>query len=317
MRVSIVSRAMMVVGACALMACGSPSPSSNGGSAGTGSSVAGTSTGGAGGVPANTGGAGTSGGSGEQATTTTHFGQVMLQSLVGGSGTVSVNARFQSGLEPGTEAKCTRVSDGPCTASICDEAPAGGTKPIFASAGTVTVTSTEVSGTATLLPDATNQYPTTSTSPFEEQFLGGEHVQFKASGATVPAFEGEVGVPLVLLLSQPLFVKGQPSLDAPRSQDLSLVWTRGVKDVYLYLAAGSVRPDGLPGRAYLTCQIPSETGSTLIKSSLLQQLATDTAVTPFTIGAKIITAGQYSITLATTLPTANPDKDLIPRIVLK
>ena len=51
---------------------------------------------------------------------------------------------------------------------------------------------------------------------------------------------------------------------------------RGVEDVYFYLTAASVRADGLPGRAHLTCQIPSETGSTVIKSSLLQQLAADT-----------------------------------------
>jgi hypothetical protein len=324
MRVSFGSRAA-VVGAVALMACGSPSPSTNAGSAGTGNSAAGTSTGGGG--TASSGGSGTAGGSagqassgngaGGSATTTTRFGQVLLQSLVGGTGRVSVSARFQSGSEPGTETSCVRVSDGPCTASTCDEAPDGGTKPIFVSAGTVTVTSTDVAGTATLLPDATNQYPSPSTSPFEKQFVGGEHVQVKASGATVPAFADELSVPLVLLLSQPLFVKGQPSLDAPRSQDLSLVWTRGAKDVYFYLTGSSARTDGLPGMAYLTCQIPSEAGSAVIKSSLLQLLAADTPFIPFTISTKVLTAGEYSITLATTLPVANPDKDLIPRIVLK
>ena len=177
MQVSLVSQAAVVVSAVALMACGSPSPSSHAASAGTGTSAAGTATGGAGGAPSNTGGSSSSGGgagqasggngAGGAATTTTHFGQVLLQSLVNGTGRVSVSARFQSGSEPGTETRCVRVSDGPCTASTCDEAPAGGTKPIFASAGTVTVTSTEVAGTATLLPDAMNQYPSTSTSPFE------------------------------------------------------------------------------------------------------------------------------------------------------
>ena len=240
----------------------------------------------------------------------------MVQSLLRGLGP-TVNARFQSGIEPGTETKCTRVNDGPCTASTCDEAPAGGTKTIFASAGTVTITSTEVTGTATLEPDAANEYPGPSSPPFAMDFLGGEHVQFKATGATVPAFSGELSVPLVLLLSQPLFVKGAASLDVPRSQDLSLAWTRGVDGVFLYLTAASQRADGMPGNAYLTCQIPSETGSATIKSSMLQLLAAETQLTAFSISAKVIAAGEYSITLATTMPTANPDKDLIPRITLK
>lgn len=327
MRVSLVAWAAVVAGAVVQVACGSPSPSSNAASAGTGT-TAGTASGGAGGTSANTGGSGTAGGAGGQASggsggaggtaTTTHFGQVMLQSLLSGTSRVAVNARFQSGTEPGTETKCTRVTDGSCSASTCDEAPAdGGTKTIYASAGTVTITSTEVAGTATLEPDATNQYPNLSTPPFEQGFVGGEHIQFKASGASVPAFSDELSVPLVLLLSQPLFVKGQPSLDAPRSQDLSLVWTRGVKDVYLYLTASSLRTDGLPGRSWVTCQIPSESGSAVIKSSMLQLLAAETQMTLLTVGAKVITAGEYSITLATTLPAANPDKDLIPRIVLK
>lgn len=325
MRVSSISR-VVVASAVVLVACGSPAPSSNAGSAGTGTNAAGTSTGGAGGAPANTGGSATAGGSAGQAGSssnaggaagTTRFGQVMLQSLLSGTSRVSVNARFQSGIEPGTEAKCTRANDGPCSTTTCDEAPAGGSKAIFASAGTVTITSTEVAGTATLVPDATNEYPVPSDAPFEMEFVGGEHVQFKATGATVPAFSDEVSVPLVLLLSQPLFVKGAPSLDVPRSQDLSLVWTRGVKDVFFYLTASSLRTDGLPGRSWLTCQIPSESGSAVIKSSMLQVLAADTQMTPFTIGAKVIMAGEYSITLATTLPAANPDKDLIPRIVLR
>lgn len=325
MRVSLSSRAAVVAGAVALVACGSPSPSSNAGGSGTGNSAGGTATGGAGGSSSTNGGSANTGGSAGQANggssageaaTTTHFGQVMVQSLLKGLGP-SVNARFQSGIEPGTETKCTRVTDGPCTASTCDEAPAGGSKTILASAGTVTITSTEIAGTATLEPDATNEYSGPTSAPFAMDFLGGEHVQFKATGATVPAFSGELGVPLVLLLSQPLFVKGAASLDVPRSQDLSLAWTRGVKDVYLYLTASSLRTDGLPGRSWVTCQIPSETGSAVIKSSMLQLLAAETQVTALSIGAKVITAGEYSITLATAMPAANPDKDLIARITLK
>lgn len=326
MRVSLFFRAAVVAGAVVLVACGSPSPSSNAGAAGTGNSVAGTSTGGSGGTSATAGGSTTTGGSSGQASnggssaggavTTTHFGQVMVQSLLRGLGP-SVNARFQSGVEAGTETKCTRVMDGFCSASTCDESPAGASKTIFASAGTVTITSTEITGTATLEPDAANEYQSPTAAPFAMDFLGGEHVQFKATGATVPAFSGEVSVPLVLLLSQPLFVKGSASLDVPRSQDLSLVWTRGTQDVYLYLTASSLRTDGLPGRSWLTCQIPSETGSAVIKSSLLQSLVAETQVTLLSIGAKVITAGEYSITLAATMPAANPDKDLITRITLK
>lgn len=327
MRAKAISRAV-VAGAVMLAACGSPSPASNAGTSGTGSSTAGTSTAGAGGTSVNTGGSSATGGSAGQANggggaggaaSPTHWGQVMLQSLLSGTSRVAVSARFQSGTEPGTESKCTRVTEGPCVASVCDQAPAGsaGAKVIYESAGTVTLTSTEVTGTATLAPDATNQYPSLSAPPFEKEFLGGEHLQIKATGATVPAFMDEISVPFVLLLSQPLFVKGQTSVEAPRAQDLSLVWTRGVKDVFLYLTAGSQRADGMPGNAYLTCQIPSETGNAIIKSSVLQLLAADSQLSLLTIGAKVVTAGDYSVTLATTMPAANPDKDLIPRITLK
>lgn len=323
MRVNAVSLALML-GAAASVACGGPS-ASNSGSAGAGNGSAGSSNGGAGGTVTSAGGSG--GGSAAQAgsggsTTggaadTTHWGQVMVQSLISGASRVSVSAQFVSNRGSGPQTPCNRVTEGPCVNTVCDEAPASEQATLYASAGTVTVTSTEISGTATLEPGATNQYPTLSTSPFASDFLGGEHIQIKAAGATVPAFQDELSVPLVLLLSQPLFVKDQPSLDAPRSQDLSLVWTRGAKDVYLYLTAGSVRSDGSPGRAYLTCQIPSETGSAVIKSTMLQTLTPDTQLSLFTIGAKIITAGEYSITLATTLPAANPDKVLVPRITLK
>lgn len=325
MWVSAIGGVLMVVGAVALNGCSSPSPSGGGGSAGNSASVAGTASGGAasGVGGANSGGSSsggqaaagssTSGGANDSA----HFGQVVLQSLIGGTARVSVSARFVSGSGPGPTTTCSQMTDGPCRASLCDEAPLDVAGSIFASAGTLTVTSTEVTGTATLEPDAKGEYPTSSEMVFAKEFLGGERVQIKAAGAAVPAFADELSVPLVLLLSQPLFVKGQGSVDAPRSQDLSLVWTRGVQGVVLYITGTALRADGMPGRAHLTCQVPSETGSFVVKSSLLQPFAADTRLNVLTVGTKVITAGDYSITLATTLPVANPDKDLIPILLLK
>ena len=319
MRASIVT----IFGVGILVGCSSPQPGgSTGGAAGTSPSVAGMPAGGAAGAAQSDGGTGevhSGGGAGQPAaggaaTTATHVGQVLLQSRVRGGSTVTVSARFTSSPAPTTE--CTTVKDGPCSVSSCTSTETV-SLPTYASAGTVTVTSPEVMGTATLTPDADGSYPTPSEMFFQKVFDGEEHLQFKASGDVVPAFDGEVDVPLVLLISQPSFTAGQTSVDVPRSQDLSLSWTRGVEGVFLYFVASSERPDGQPGSAGIYCQFPGEPGTAVVKASHLQQMKPGSQASLFTVGGKVVTAGDYKVSLGVTMPTANPDKAILPNLTLK
>jgi hypothetical protein len=241
---------------------------------------------------------------------------VLVQSLNRSGNGVSVSASFVSDA-PASTTTCARVDDGACYAQTCDMTAAGGSTTTYASAGTVTITSPDVMGTATLTPSADGSYPTPTQMFFDKSFAGGELLQIKAAGATVPAFEGELDVPLVLLVSQPLFVAGQTTLEVPRSQDLALTWTRGAPNVAFYLVGASARPDGQPGSASLFCSFPSESGSASIKSALLQLLNVDARLSLYTVASKTLIAGDYSVALGATLPTANPDKALIPNITLK
>jgi hypothetical protein len=320
MRATIVA----IFGVGTLVACSSPNPpSSAAGGAGASASMAGASAGGAGGAASSNAGAGgssagqsTTGGAGGSATSRSHYGQVLVQSLTRPGNGVTLNARFVSTATPSTTV-CTNIDEGPCRATTCEMAAAGDSITTYASAGTVTITSPEVMGTATLTPSADGTYVAPTQMPFEKSFLGGELLQIKATGSMVPAFEGELNVPLILLFSQPAFVASQGSLEAPRSQDLALAWTRGAKDVALYVIGSSARPDGQPGSASINCNFPSEPGSGVIKSSLLQVLKPEAQLNLFTVGSKLIEAGEYSVTLGATLPAANPDKAILPNIVLK
>jgi hypothetical protein len=310
-----------IFGVGTLVGCSPHAGSSTGGAAGTSPGVAGTPAGGAGGAAQSnggTGGAQSDGGAGQPAAggaTTTHVGQVLLQSRVRGGNTVTVSARFTS--RPAPTADCTIVKDGPCSLSTCPISTEAESLPTYASAGTVTVTSPEVMGTATLTPSADGSYPTPVDMFFQKVFDGEEHVQFKASGDVVPAFEGEVDVPLVLLISQPPFAAGKTSVGVPRTQDLSLSWTRGVEGVFLYFVATSQRLDGQPGSTGITCQFPSEAGTAVVKSSLLQQLKPASPASLFTVAYKIVTAGDYRVSLGVTMPTANPDKAILPNLTLE
>jgi hypothetical protein len=89
-----------------------------------------------------------------------------------------------------------------------------------------------------------------------------------------------------------------------------------VEGVFLYFIASSPRADGQPGTAGISCQFPSETGTAVIKSSHLQQLSPSQA-SLFTVGGKVVNVGDYSVSLGVTMPTANPDKAVLPNLALK
>jgi hypothetical protein len=279
------------------------SDSNHGGSSGGGNPTGGSAVGGNTAVGGNAAAGGAAG--------RNHFGQVaLINHLLQGHPTLNTSfVDVQSGGP-----SCTSVSDGDCVVSTCDDGPAA--TQTFASAGTITITSPQLTGSVTQEPDASGGYTTLVTSTLEHLFLGGETAVFKASGAAVPAFEEQLPSPLVLLLSAPLFVKGSQYLEASRSQDLALTWTRGAPGVLFYITGGGARADGLPGSTGMTCQFPSETGSGSIKSLLLQQLGADTHLAVYTVVTKTISAGQYGVVLGFVTLVGNPDKALIPGLLL-
>jgi hypothetical protein len=125
-------------------------------------------------------------------------------------------------------------------------------------------------------------------------------------------------VPLVLLLSAPVLPTGMKNLQAPRSQDLVLSWTRGVADVRLLIQSpSSERTDGMPGNAFLSCSFASEAGTGTVKAALLQQLQVGNQLNLFTARIKLIDAGPYAVTLGYATSVANPEKNAFPYVELQ
>lgn len=313
-------------------ACSSPSEPNQGheiagsGGASAGSSpTAGSATGGAtntGGV--NTGGSATTGGSaGANASAGSaaggssasgHSGQITFFNLLAQK-YQNLTASFVKDSTPGPDSKsCEETTVGSCSAFVCPEGFGGGSV-TYATAGVVTVTSPEVMGSATLMPAADGSYSMPQVD-FQHLFTGLEHINFKVTGGEVPTFEAELDMPLVLLLSSPLYVKDTPGIDAQRNQDLTLTWTRGTENELFYLSGGGARLDGQPGLASLTCQFPSLTGTGTVSAALLQKLAPDTNLSLYTTAFKVVQAGDYAVTLVNVHSVANPDKVAVPNIHL-
>lgn len=314
----------------ALASCSGPGGSTpaTGGSAGAGTggangggsngSSAGSGTVANGGTAGTSTSAGTNSGGGDGAAGSanpTQWGQVLLRrsSQTTANNGTSLSVMFRS--MSGDGRACTTTTDGDCKAYVCEgsAAPSATTN---ASAGTITITSPDLMGSAIATPDAENTYPNPTIS-FPMGLSGEEHLQISASGGDVPAFQGEVDVPLVLLMSSPAYAKPQTSVEVPRDTDLSLVWTRGVEDVVLWVQGYSVKAGQQPADASLTCQFPSATGSGTIKSSLLQLLGVGGHLDLLTIRAKTIVVGDYSVALGAVMPTANANKELLPQLTLK
>ena len=162
------------------------------------------------------------------------------------------------------------------------------------------MTSPDVTGSAVLKPASDGSYGA-ATASFDAHFLGQETISFKASGGSVPAFESTLTMPLALLRSDPYVDNSdlQTRLYVPRDRDLAFTWTRGTTGVYFIVTGGAGRADGKPGTAALYCAFASELGTGVVRSSLLQQLEAETLLNTVTALTKSITAGDYTVTLAT------------------
>ncbi len=281
--------------------------STTGGS--TAVSTAGNPGGGSGGSTAGAGGTMGAGGDGPRQV---HTGQVAVVNRF--TSGLSMTVYFIESSSGSSSATCTAQSANGCTLTVCDDGSSTAMS-TYASAGTVTLSSADLPSPLSISPDANNGYMSPLGAP-SGTFGGGEHFDLAASGGDVPAFQVAMDVPLVLLLSQPLFATTSPGIFVSQSQDLALTWTRGVENVSFYIQASSARADGLPGGASLICNFPSTDGAAVIPAALLSKLPLDTKLYPYTTITQQIKAGDYDVLVAYVTAIANPDKSVIPSFIL-
>lgn len=265
------------------------------------SSNAGSGSGGKSSGVSGSGGASGSGGSASSGKS----GQVVFSAYANGKfGLIASFADAPSGAAE----HCVDTDMDGCTITLCDDrvpAPPA----IRPTAGTITVTSPDVSGSATTTPGADGSYGTPQTS-FASTFLGQEGVSISASGGKVPAFQDAISMPLALLRSEPYIDNsdGHTRLLIPSTLDLKLTWTRGAPDVWLILDAGTNRVDGMPGTASLYCAFPSESGTGTVRSALLKQLEQEALLRNLTVLIKRTKVGDYAVTLASTFDVFDDTK---------
>ncbi|MBK8995289.1 MAG: hypothetical protein IPM35_05960 [Myxococcales bacterium] len=287
-------RALLVMCAAYLCACGSDDE--GGGTGGT----AGTSSGGsAGSSSGGSGGSATGGGAGVDAGGTggssPKIGSVTLRQSVSGS-TVSYQA---DAIFPDSAGDvlltCTKQVEGSCTYQECTYTPQDGGAAVFASAGTITITGG--AETVTLTPESAGTYPAVSG----QQLLwsDGASLTFKASGDTVPAFEGTVVGAGAVSLTAPTLVSGTP-LAVDRAKALDVQWTGGGSgSVWVLVAAGSRQ---------VVCTFAAAAGMGKVPTTLLQKLSAGSGGLSVSSGDTTITmAGVREVTLTASVTGAAGD----------
>jgi hypothetical protein len=210
----------------------------------------------------------------------------------------------------GSGSSCVHTTEGDCMYSQCDSSSAAVTSSPHA--GTITVSSADAEFSATLEPDADGSYPPLNASFTNGVFAGQETTQFSAAGATVPAFQHTMTYPLLLLLDAPATADGL--LQVPRSQALSLSWSRGATNVEFSLM--SVSTTGVD-QGTLNCNVPSTQGALTVAASLLEQLSPGTELWLLTWAQETVQAGDYAVQLRLGGAVATPDRSAAVEIVLE
>jgi hypothetical protein len=242
----------------------------------------------------STGGTSASSTAGGTVATPGKTGQVMVMNLHQASVTRGLSVMFRD-ISPATSACDAPESFGDCTYyPNCDS----GSITTNASAGAVTMTSTQPAMTVTILPGTDNQY-VTGSGALDPGFSGGETAHISAAGATVPAFATDIAIPLVLLIDSPA-PDANGLITANATNDLVLKFSRGAPGVDLLLQTST-------GMGTLTCQAASTTGTMTIRTGALAIIGSLRAPL-YTFGNKIVTAGAWSVTVGSLMEAFTPDK---------
>lgn len=189
-------------------------------------------------------------------------GYVAITSTSAMSGTMPIvfgtaSASFYVNQATGT---CTEQVFGACTTFTC---PATVPTPIYASAGTISVTG--LSQAITLTPQADKTYmPFSQMQPL---FTGGEMITVSGTGAEAPAFSIGVTAPSRASITSPAPPPTNGSLTINRAQDFSVMWTGGgAGKLYVYFAG----PSG--SGASVSCGYDASAGSATVPAAALSVL---------------------------------------------
>jgi hypothetical protein len=234
-----------------------------------------TGVGGTGG--AGWGGGGTGGTDGGGACSTGGAHPQGYASVVGASGQYGpsmLSTVFASFL-PYSEAVtgcCSVASEGSCTIEECTFGGGGsggssgsGGAPSSPSAGTIHVTGGVRD--VVLVPDATGQYPTDSstTSPL---YTEGQSIIFAADGAQVAGFSEQLTAPSLITVTAPGF--GGGSVTVPTSTDLSIAWAGGNYGDVVVILLGWTADNDTTVRVF--CTYSATAGAATVTSSALSHL---------------------------------------------
>lgn len=190
----------------------------------------------------------------------------------------------------------TTLPDPNCTWVHCTGDLGGTPTATVESAGVITITGG--TKTVTLMPDTMNAYPQFFDGA-TAAWSAGAMITISAAGGTVPAFSATLAAPMPVTLTSPTQDAGTFTID--RASPLALAWTGGTAGQVTITIAGP-EPMGATSIDNITCGFPAASGAGSVPVEALMKLSagsTGAALGVAVAEKKIVTAGQYAVTLQT------------------
>lgn len=211
----------------------------------------------------------------------------------------ATSAVFSDGATLAEANGCRVTTQGPCSISICDKTDGGIATGSLRSAGNI-----QVMGTATpasLSPKSDKSYETFHAQSTNVPFIApGASLDFKATGADVPAFSGKVKVGGSVQVSSPQISLFGSTL--PKDRDAVFVWSgAGEADVVQLLFTANAATDGAK-TATVTCNFTASPG--VVPKAALDALASPGAIAVGTANTTTVVAGDYAVAVTAWLPSA-------------
>jgi hypothetical protein len=314
--IQVSSSALLLAMAMLGTGCGTDSASNGSTGAGGGGGYAGSGAGSSGDVAggsSNQGGGSGGSSAASDASTNGYHGQVVFAAFHF-IGSALFYANFYDPNHPSPPSPCTSIAYGPCNVTECPLGDGAAVPSVWTEphAGSITASGGDAGFSMTINPDANGQY--VPPLPKGPSLSGGELLEFKATGGDVPAFDETVENPLVFLLSEPALPDGGAPLSVGRSQDLKLVWTRGIPDG-LFLVQASGR-NAATASVTFACSVTADKGTMTIPSAALSRMPGQTPLQIFTVRQHLFKTGAYDVTILVGTDVTTPDKRAPAKITL-
>lgn len=218
---------------------------------------------------------------------------------------------------------CTRQTFGDCTVSTCPPAEEPdpnidpSTLPSLArhQAGTVSVTADTGEYMTTLSPTGTNDsYEYTVGG----SIVGGEVLTISASGGTIPAFQGELPVPLAPLLTSHVgTVVGagpESAVSVPRGVDFHFTWDpRGATQTLLAQVASA----SSASTSTVGCRFDAALGSGTIPAAALAVVQSGDEIHVFSTHTVAVSTALGTVDLMGAIEIASEDRMTFPYFVVE